>query len=85
MLETVILLLFCLVMGLISLAAVAWVVVSGRLLHLDGLMLTFISLTIGGIFLANFAWSVRSGELQQALKSLRKGSTKGETSREPPV
>ena len=84
MLETVVLLFFCLVIGLVSLAVVAWVAFSGRLFYMDGLLLTFVSLTLGGIFLGNFAWSVRDGELRQALNLLRKTSDKSDAPSGPP-
>lgn len=80
MLESAILLLFCLLLGLASLVIVVWVAVSDRLFYLDGLMLTAICLTIGGIFLGNFVWSVRSGEFRQAMNRLLK---KSEKSNEP--
>jgi nitrogen fixation-related uncharacterized protein len=82
MLDTVILLLFCVLVGLVSLGAVVWVVASGQLFQLDGLMLTAICLTLGVIFLGNFAWSVRNGEFQRALNHLFKKPEKGEPSNE---
>ncbi len=84
MLDTLLLLSFCLLMGLVSLGVVVWVVLSGSLFYLDGLLLTFISLVIGGVFMANFVWSVRSGEFQEALNHLRKRSNKSGASSEPP-
>ncbi len=72
MLETVILLSFCFLMGLLSLAIVVWIALSGRMFYLDGLLFAVISLAVGGIFLANFAFSVLRGEFQSALKSLLK-------------
>ncbi len=84
MLETVVLLFFCLVIGLVSLAVVVWVAFSGRLFYMDGLLLTFVSLTLGGIFLDNFAWSVLNGELRQALNFLRKTSDKSDAPSGPP-
>jgi len=64
----------CLVLGLASLAVVAWVVATGWIAYLDGIALALISLTLGAFFLFNLAWSWRSGELQALLKALRKGS-----------
>ncbi len=72
MLEAVLLFLFCLFMGLLALAIVIWLVVTGRIFNLDSLLLALISLAVGGIFAAIFAWSVHTGEFQQALNALRK-------------
>ena len=76
MLQSVLLLAFCLFMGLVSLAVCIWVVVSGQLFTLDGLLLVAISLTIGGFFMGNFAWSVYTGEVRDILNSLRSHSKK---------
>lgn len=72
MLETLALLLFCLLVGLVALAIIVWLVFTGRILTMDNLLLTVISLAIGGIFSGIFAWSVHSGEFREALRSLRK-------------
>ncbi len=76
MLETVLLILFCLCLGLFSLAVILWLIITGGILSLDNMLLTVISLTMGVIFAGIFAWSVHSGEFQEALRSLRKGSSK---------
>ncbi len=68
MLETLLLLFFSALIALLGLAIVLWLIVTGRILTLDNLLLSMISLTIGGIFGGLFAWSVRSGEFQAALK-----------------
>ena len=78
MLETALLLLFCLLIGLLSLAIVVWVVLSGRLFYLDGLLLTLISLSIGAIFMLNVAWSVRTGEVRALRDYFRKKSAKND-------
>lgn len=79
MLQSVLLLAFCLFMGLLSLAVCIWVALTGQLFTLDGLLLVAISLTIGGFFMGNFAWSVYSGELREVLNDLRGGSKKADT------
>ncbi len=71
MLETVLLLLFCVLMGLGALAVVAWTTLTGRLLSLDGLALSLISLTLGAFFMFNIAWPMRTNELQGVLNYLR--------------
>ena len=83
MLETLALLLFCLLMGLVSLAIVVWLIVTGRLLSLDNLLLTLISATVGGIFTAILAWSLHDGEVQDALNQLRKRQSPNDPSSKP--
>ena len=72
MLESLLLLAFCLVVGLISAVLCVYLLVSGRLFTLDGMLLALISLTIGGVFALNVAWSAYTGELKQILESSRK-------------
>lgn len=72
MLETVILLSFCLLVGLASLGVVVWLAVSGGLFTLDGLAFALISLTLGAFFMFNVAWSFKTGELRALLGALRK-------------
>jgi membrane protein required for beta-lactamase induction len=72
MLEAVLLLLFCLFIGLLSLVIVIWLVVAGLIFNLDSLLLAVISLAVGGIFTAIFAWSVHTGEFQQILNAWKK-------------
>jgi len=73
MLETLLLLLFCALIALLGLAVVLWLIVTGRILTLDNLLLSLIGLTLGGIFGGLFAWSVRSGEFRAALNFKRPG------------
>ena len=63
----------CLVLGLASLAVVAWVVATGWIAYLDGIALALIGLTLGAFFLFDLAWSLHTGELEALLKELRKG------------
>ncbi len=84
MLDSLLLLSFCVLMGLLSLAVCVWVAVSGSLLTLDGILMVLISLTLGGIFLGNFAWSIRSGEVRQLLNNLLKKPDSSDTSSKPP-
>lgn len=79
MLQSVLLLAFCLFMGLVSLAACIWVALTGQLFTLDGLLLVAISLSIGGLFMGNFAWSVYTGEVREILNNLRSPSKKADT------
>lgn len=73
MLETLLLLLFCALIGLLGLTIVLWLIVTGRILTLDNLLLSLISLTIGGIFGGLFTWSIRSDEFQAALHRKKPG------------
>jgi hypothetical protein len=84
-LETLALLSFCLLVGLLSLAIVVWFIVTGGLLSLDNLLLTLISLTVGGIFMSIVAWSIHTGEFQDALNQLRKEQSQNHPSSEPPA
>ena len=82
MLESVILLLFCLLVGLASVGVVLWLAVSGALLTLDGLAFALISLTVGGFFAFNIGWSLYSGELRELLGSLRKNKSPGDSEKD---
>ena len=85
MLETLVMLLFSLLMCLVPLAIVVWLIVTGRLVTLDGLLFTVISLTVSGIFTAILAWSIHSGEFQDALKQLPKSQGQNDASSKPPA
>ena len=71
MIESLIWLVVCLLVGLLSVAVAVWLVVTGRVAYLDGLSLALISLAVGGIFLSIVGWSYHSSELKALLKSLR--------------
>jgi len=85
MFETILLLAFCLLVGLIALAVCVYLAVSGLLFTLDGLLLVLICLTIGGIFVLNVAWSVYTGELKKVLEHLRKKPDQSEPTSSPSV
>jgi uncharacterized membrane protein len=55
----VILLLISLVLGFLSLAGIAWIVIVGSLLSVDGLFMTLILLTLTGIFFLNVFLELR--------------------------
>ena len=78
MIEPVLLLGGCLLLGLLCLATVVWIVATGRIVHLDGLSLALISLGVGGIFLSVFGWSLHTGELKEILKSRSKERARSE-------
>lgn len=80
MLESLLLLAFCLFVGLIALGVCVYVAAAGLLFTLDGLLLIIISFTIGGIFMLNVAWSAYAGELRALLSELRGKPASGESS-----
>jgi len=74
--ESATLLFLCLIVALVALGIIVWVVASGLLLTLDGLLLTAACLVFTVAFGGNVAWSLRTGEAQSILKELlssRKG------------
>jgi hypothetical protein len=72
MLQSALLLLFCLLVGVLSLAICVWVAATGQLLTMDGLLTIAISLAVGAVFMANVAWSFHTGELKAILNQFRK-------------
>jgi hypothetical protein len=84
MFESILLLAFCLLVGLISLAVVGYLAISGQLFTLDGLVLALTSLTIGGVFVLNVGWSIYTGELKKMLEHIRKKPASSEPSGNPP-
>lgn len=52
-------LLLSLILGLLSLAGVAWIIIAGSLLSVDGLFMTLILLTLAGIFFLNVLLELR--------------------------
>jgi hypothetical protein len=71
MIEPLLWLAACLVLGLVCLAVAVWVAATGRIAYLDGLSLALISLAVGAIFLSLVGWSYRAGELKEIMKRLR--------------
>ena len=71
MIEPLLWLAVCLLLGLLCLGVVVWVAATGRIAYLDGLSLALISLAVGAIFLSVVGWSYRVGELKEILKRLR--------------
>jgi uncharacterized membrane protein len=54
-----VILLISLLLGLLSLAGIAWIVIVGSLLTVDGLFMTLILLTLTGIFFLNVFLEIR--------------------------
>lgn len=84
MVQTALILILCLLLGLVSILACVWVIVTGQLLTMDGLLLTAISLLFGTLFVANVVWSVFRGEgrpvLDALLAKVRKRGRQGNAS-----
>ncbi len=47
------------VLGLIPLAGIAWIIVSGTITTVDGLFESLIMLSLSGVFFLNALWEVR--------------------------
>jgi hypothetical protein len=52
-------LLLSIVLGLIPLAGIAWIVVSGTITTVDGLFESLIMLSLSGVFSLNVFWELR--------------------------
>jgi hypothetical protein len=52
-------LLLSIVLGLIPLAGIAWIVVSGTITTVDGLFESLIMLSLSGVFFLNVFWELR--------------------------
>jgi len=74
--EDAILLLICLVIALTAVGVIVWVVISGRIMDLDGMLLAATCLVLILAFGGNLAWSLRTGEAQSVLASLLKRDVK---------
>jgi hypothetical protein len=69
-------LLISILLGLIPLAGIGWIVVSGTLTTVDGLFESLIMLSISGVFFLNVFWELRDRGLV--------GKGKSEPSKQPP-
>lgn len=54
-----VMLLVSIVLGLIPLAGIAWIVVSGTITTVDGLFESLIMLSLSGVFFLNAFWELR--------------------------
>jgi len=69
-----VMLLISILLGLIPLAGIGWIIVTGTLTTVDGLFESLIMLSISGIFFLNVFW-----ELRELL-----GKSKAEPAKRPP-
>lgn len=54
-----VMLLISILLGLIPLAGIAWIVVSGTITTVDGLFESLIMLSLSGVFFLNVFWELR--------------------------
>lgn len=72
MLETIILLALCCLVGLASFVIALWQLWPLQAITMDKIAFALISLTIGAFFMFNVAWSFRTGELRALLSQGKK-------------
>jgi len=72
-----VMLLISILLGLIPLAGIAWIIVTGTLTTVDGLFESLIMLSISGIFFLNVFWELRDQGLS--------GKSKAEPAKRPPT
>lgn len=72
MLESVLLMIVSVVLGLGCLAVTGWLVGSQQFATIDGLFLALVCLLLALISFLNLGWSLRSKEFRQWLKSRKK-------------
>jgi hypothetical protein len=70
-------LLISILLGLIPLAGIGWIFVTGTLTTVDGLFESLIMLSISGVFFLNVFWELRDRGLF--------GKTKAEPAKQPPA
>jgi hypothetical protein len=70
-------LLISILLGLIPLAGIGWIVVSGTIKTVDGLFESLIMLSISGVFFLNVIWELRDQGLL--------GKSKAEPAGKPPA
>ncbi len=71
-----VMLLISILLGLIPLAGIAWIIVSGTITTVDGLFESLIMLSISGVFFLNVFWELRDRGLL--------GKSKAAPSKQPP-
>ena len=64
-----VILLISIVLGLIPLAGIAWIIISGTVTTVDGLFECLIMLSLSGIFFLNVFWELRDRGLLGHAKS----------------
>jgi hypothetical protein len=72
-------LLISLLLGLLSLAGIAWIIIVGSLLSVDGLFMSLILLTLAGIFLLNALLELRGHRSAKDQGASAKGASASKT------
>jgi len=72
-----VMLLISILLGLIPLAGIAWIIVSGTITTVDGLFESLIMLSISGVFFLNVFWELRDRGLL--------GKSEAEPAKQPPA
>ena len=71
-----VMLLVSILLGLIPLAGIGWIIVTGTITTVDGLFESLIMLSISGVFFLNVFWELRDRGIL--------GKSKAEAAKQPP-
>ena len=82
MLETLILLVLSLVLGIGSLVWAGWLILGGQFQTFDGLFLTLVCLVLALVFFINCLWNIRSQEFKQWLEGRERKKPASEAKRQ---
>ena len=85
MLETLILLVLSLVLGIGSHVWAGWLILGGQFQTFDGLFLTLVCLVLALVFFINCLWNIRSQEFKQWLEGRERKKPASEAKRSPSV
>ena len=72
MVETLLLLVLSLLLGIGCLVLAGWLVISHQFATLDGIFLTLVCLVMALVFFLNCFWSIRSEEFRKSLEQRSK-------------
>lgn len=85
MLETLVLLVVSLVLGIGSLVWAGWLVLAGQFQTFDGLFLTLVCLVLALVFFVNCIWNIRSQEFKEWLQGRERKESGPEAKRSSSV
>ena len=72
MVETILLLISGVLLGIGSLVLAGWLVISHQFATLDGIFLTLVCLVMALVFFLNCGWTLRSEEFRKMMESSKK-------------
>lgn len=72
MVETILLLVSSLLLGIGSLVLAGWLVISHQFASLDGIFLTLVCLVMALVFFLNCGWNLRSEEFRKLMQDRSK-------------